>query len=260
MGASAIEPSRGSAYGTIVVVGGGCYGSYYVRQLIRANEAGALSWKRVLVIDGNARCMVATGGLLDASDPVSPRPLLVVSEWTEFFSRYLSAWATDPGSMPTDSIVPSPLMPHLLYEWVRDRARERWPARIVETRPLQSRPATPWESSAPDGTHYVSFATWICPINCIEPELCPHTRSERTWTMPETMRNYVASAVGDGEALEGPLVFHCTHRAYGVGMIPVSAVIDADQFVADAAAARSANVLVATVSHCHGAMNVLSVT
>lgn len=248
-----------ASYGTIVVVGGGCYGSYYVRQLIRANRAGAITWNRMLVVDRNPACMLAENGGLEETGLISPNPVLLTAEWTPFFDEYLSTWeaSTNGGSM--DAIVPSPLMPHLLYEWVRDRARARWPDREVETRPIGAKPGTPWESQAPDGTHYVSFATWTCPINCIEPELCPHTRAERTWTMPAAMREFVESSAQAGRKLEGPLVFHCTHRAYGVGMIPVEAAVQADKFVEVAAGRRAAEILVATVSHCHGAMNVLSV-
>ena len=151
-------------------------------------------------------------------------------------------------------------MPHLLYDWVRDRAQLRWPHRAVETVPLGGKPDTPWQSAAPDGTHYASFATWTCPVNCIEPEICPHTRSDRTWTMPKAMEDYVAAERSVGRRIEGPLVFHCTHRAFGVGMIPVSSVVEADNAVAVMAEAGPRRFAVATVSHCHGAINVLSVT
>src|SRR5512133_265768 len=46
-------------FGTIVVVGGGCYGSYYVRQLTRARDAGAIEYGRVLVVDRDPDCRVA---------------------------------------------------------------------------------------------------------------------------------------------------------------------------------------------------------
>ena len=44
-----------------------------------------------------------------------------------------------------------------------------------------------------------------------------------------------------------------------IGMIPVAAAIDADRFIEREAATRPARILVATVSHCHGAVNVLSI-
>ncbi|MEO7367127.1 MAG: hypothetical protein ABIZ36_04170 [Gemmatimonadaceae bacterium] len=248
-----------SAYGTIIVIGGGCYGSYYVRQLCRANRAGAISWDRVLVVDRDPSCGAAVRTDLEQHKLRSPKPSIVVSEWSDFFATYLREWQDSPASKGSDSIVPSPLMPHLLYEWVRDRASERWPARSVSTIPLSGTPQTPWQSSAPDGTHYVSFATWTCPVNCIEPEICPHTRGERTWKMPKAMEDYVRTERASGRPIEGPLVFHCTHRAYGVGMIPVEAVVEADIHVENAASGAPVRFVIATVSHCHGAINVLSV-
>jgi len=105
----------------------------------------------------------------------------------------------------------------------------------------------------------VSFAEWMCPINCIEPARCPETRGERTWSMPVAVRGYVDSERAAGRALEPALVFHCSHRAYGVGMIDVRDVIEADRAISVAAAARPARFLVGTVSHCHGALRVVEV-
>src|SRR5258708_34441870 len=46
-------------FGTITVVGGGCYGSYYLRQLHRAAAAGAATWNELVVVDRNPHCLVA---------------------------------------------------------------------------------------------------------------------------------------------------------------------------------------------------------
>ncbi|MDQ6738735.1 MAG: hypothetical protein M3Z30_13680 [Gemmatimonadota bacterium] len=234
------------AYGTIVVVGGGCYGSYYVRQLERAAAASALTFDRIVVVDHDPHCMVTRAGTTAET---------VVEEWTAFFEKYLGASPVD----THDAIVPSPLMPHLMYEWLRDRARNRWPGRKVETHPLPMEPETPWRSAAPDGTFYASYATWTCPINCVEPRLCPHTGGERSWTMPDAANALVARSGGAEEALQGPVIFHCTHRAFGVGMFDTRDVVEADRLVQRAAERSAASVLVGTVSHCHGAFNVLHV-
>ncbi len=73
-----------SRYGTIVVVGGGCYGSYYVRQLGRASRAGALEWERLLVVDKDQRCAVALGEETDTIEDVY-EPFLLKHEL--FFRR-----------------------------------------------------------------------------------------------------------------------------------------------------------------------------
>ncbi len=247
-------------YGTIVVVGGGCYGSYYVRQLGRAFGAGGVTWNRILVVDHDPACAITTSGLLDAGPPGCGALELVIADWRTFFSSYLSRWASATESSLSDTIVPSPLMPHLMYEWLRDRAAERWSGRTVETRRLESEPAVPWQRSAPDGTHYVSFAEWMCPINCIEPERCPHTRAPRSWTMPRALEDYIKAELERGRKMEGPIVFHCTHRAYGVGMIDTADVVAADRMVSDLGKRGTAEILVGTVSHCHGALNLLSIS
>jgi hypothetical protein len=245
-------------YGTIVVVGGGCYGSYYVRQLGRASSADALSAERVLVVDRDPACRVATGLQSERKMKLE----LVVSDWTAFFDSYLGDAAArteaGDGELP-DAIVPSPLMPHLMYEWIERRARARWPQRVVETRPLDPPAGIPWQKRGADGTQYVSFAEWVCPVNCVEPELCPATRGPRSWSMPPAVLAATEEARRNGRNLAGPVIFHCQHRAYGVGMFDTSDVIAGDALVQRAAAAGAAEVLVGTVSHCHGALTVLAI-
>ena len=237
-------------YGDIVVVGGGCYGSYYVRQLRRARAAGAIDWARLLVVDRDADCTVAR----DASGLTFVR-----RDWTLFFNEYLGAAAVRGADALTgDAIVPSPLMPHLMSHWIVARARARWPGRGIRLASLDGALDVPWQRAGNDGTHYVSFATWECPINCVEPARCPHTRGPRAWSLPPTVRAFVETERLRGRRIDGPAVFHCAHRAYGVGMFDVADVIAADALVARVAAMRSAEVLVGTVSHCHGALSVLA--
>lgn len=244
----------GGAYGTIAIVGGGCYGSYYVRQLQRARRAGAVAWERLLVVDRDPACRVAA----DRAGQGGDAPELVVAEWGGFFGR----WLAEVGALPTgrrDAIVPSPLMPHLMFEWLLERARARWPARRVQRIPLPAPPATPWERASPDGTHFASYATWMCPVNCVEPDVCPHTRAARDWSMPRELSAWVERERAAGRTVAGPAVFHCAHRAFGVGMFDVADVVAADRLVERSAAAGPARVLVGTVSHCHGALALLEV-
>jgi len=240
------------AYPSIIIVGGGCYGSYYVRQLLRARSAGALAFDRLVVVDRNEACAVAT------TWPQEPDVILVRSEWASFFDDYLGV-ASETGLPSADAIVPSPLMPHLMFDWLLRRARERWPERPVERRPLQRPPNVPWQSALPSGTHVVSFAEWMCPVNCIEPAKCPAIKAPRTWSMPAAVRAYVDAQQTDTSPLAGPIIFHCEHRAYGVGMFDTQDVLNGDALVARAAATAAADVLVGTVSHCHGALDVLHV-
>jgi hypothetical protein len=237
-------------FGRVVVIGGGCYGSWYAQQLTRAIARGALAVQEILVVDRDADCPVAARWRDGAYAGVPLR--LVVAPWDRFLAEWL---AEGPDALVRDAMVPSPLMPHLCLDWLVARARDRWPSRRIAVQPLSSPPPTPWQRAAPDGRHYVSFATWMCPVNCIEPAKCPETRGERDWSLPLTLRAFVA----DDPQLDGAVIFPCVHRAYGVGMIDAAPIAEADRQVASWGAAGPCRVLVGTVSHCHGALGVLAV-
>ena len=51
---------------------------------------------------------------------------LVVAEWGEFFDGWLDQPRMPGAAEPGDAIVPSPLMPHLMYQWLVRRARGQW--------------------------------------------------------------------------------------------------------------------------------------
>jgi hypothetical protein len=235
----------------VVIVGGGCYGTFYAGQLERARARGRAAYRRLLVVDRNAGCRFA----LEMGNNESRQ--LVVQEWGEFFDQYLAAVVPPPDPEPGDAIVPSPLMPHLMYEWLVRRAKTRWPYRVVETRPVPQGPGTPYDVSAPDSTRYVSFADWICPTHCIEPAICPVIRAPRTWEMPDAIEA-LTRRLDASEPTAGPVLFVCTHRVFGVGMFDVAAVLAGDGLIAEAGGASSpVNVVVGTVSSCHGAVNLL---
>ncbi len=237
-------------FGRIIIVGGGCYGGYYVRQLTRAHLAGAATWSELIVVDRNPQCAVAA---LSASER-PPYLKVAIAEWDAYFDRYLSDASRAADDHVNDAIVPSPLMPHLMAQWIEQRVRRRWPGRDVAVAPLERTPAIPWQRAGADGTHYVSFAEWMCPINCVEPEKCPATRGPRTWSMPPALATFAEQERAEGRAMDGPFVFHCTHRTYGVGMIDVREVLAADAAISRDAQGRAANILIGTASHCHGAL------
>jgi hypothetical protein len=229
-------------------VGGGCYGTFYVGQLERARARGAAVYDRLLVVDRDPRCRVA--GL-----PADATRELVVAEWGAFFDRFLAGPA--PASGPPAVIVPSPLMPHLMHEWLVRDARARWPGRVVASRPLDVPVGTPYEKAAPDGTRYVSFADWLCPVHCIEPALCPVIRAPRTWEMSEAV-GAATERLGQIRRVAGPVLFVCRHRVYGVGMFDVSSVLAGGRAVGAAGATgEPVDIVVGTVSSCHGAVSVL---
>jgi hypothetical protein len=239
------------AFRDVVIVGGGCYGTFYAGQLLRARERGKARWRRLIVVDRDPACRFARE--LGAG----PDRELAVSEWSDFFDSYLAGGGTERSTDPPDAIVPSPLMPHLMFEWLVRRARDRWPGRLVEVRPVPVGPGTPYDMQAPDGTRYVSFADWLCPVHCVEPAICPVIRGPRTWEMSEAMEGLTQRLSGTAPTA-GPVLFVCRHRVHAVGMFDVASVLAGDAVVAASGEdGRPVDVLVGTISACHGAASLL---
>lgn len=206
----------------------------------------------MIVVDRHPDCQ-AKRELGDAPDRD-----FVVSDWAQFFDGFLPV---RPSDRPTDDfIVPSPHMPHLMFEWVLRRARQRWPGRDVSEAPVPGALPTPYDRpGTSDATRYVSWADWICPTHCIEPALCPAIGAPRTWEMSDTVTALASQLRASGRSVSGPALFVCKHHVFGVGMFSAEAVRAGDRLVEQAGSEQAAEVLIGTISSCHGALNLLTV-
>jgi len=237
------------------VVGGGCYGTFYASQLAKAKARGKTDYRTVIVVDRDRDCR-ARRELGETPDRA-----FVSSDWSVFFDDWLSDVRRTTNDARDDQIVPSPHMPHLMFEWVFRRARERWPDRAVLVTPVPGDFPTPYDrqSGGPDETRYVSWADWICPTHCIEPALCPAIGAPRTWEMSDTVGDLASQLRANGRPVSGPALFVCKHEVFGVGMFAADAVRAGDRLVAEAGASgHAAEVLIGTISSCHGALNLLA--
>lgn len=237
-----------------MVVGGGCYGTFYASQLAKAKARGKTDYRTVLVVDRNPDCR-ARRELGDADDR-----RFVQQRWTEFFDIWLPGAPRTAHGAHHDHIVPSPHMPHLMFEWVLRRARARWPHREVTVQPVPGTFPTPYDraSGGTDDTRYVSFADWICPTHCIEPAVCPAIGAPRTWEMSDAVRELAERLRAGGRPVSGPALFVCKHQVFGVGMFAADAVRAGDRLVEEAGSTGGpAEILVGTISSCHGALNLL---
>ena len=85
----------------------------------------------------------------------------------------------------------------------------------------------------------------------VGPDPCgiPLTPRARLWVTRRLDRDHPTS---------GPVLFTCRHRVYGVGMFDVATVLEGDAVVTRAgASAEPTDVLVGTISACHGAASLL---
>ena len=240
------------ALGDVAIIGGGCYGSFYATQLAKAHAKGAVRWRRLLIIDRAADCAIVP------TLPTIPAAELVVSEWGAF----LAAWLDDSTRQDDDQIVPSPLMPHLLAQWLTRRAAEAWPEHSVSMVKAEAAVGTPFDWLHPDdGVRYVSFADWLCPTHCVEPATCPVIAAPRTWEMGDAVVAWTEARRAE-RPTAGPALFTCRHMVHGVGMYRARLAFEGFQALATQMAGTpdGADLVVGSVSACHGAVGVLRVT
>lgn len=234
--------------GEIAIMGGGCYGRFYLGQLQRAWDRDAVRWERLRVVDHDATCAAA------AMISGVPAAELACMAWVEF----LETWLDPAVRRPADRIVPTPLMPHLFADWLTDRARRRWPSHTARRIAVETPVGTPFDMLHPgDGNRYVSHADWICPIHCLEPADCPKIHAPRSWEMRETLTTWNAHRDEGSAELA---IFACQHVVYGVGMVEATAILDAaDALDARLEADDVAEMVIGSVSSCHGAVGLLRV-
>lgn len=220
----------------LVVLGGGCYGGYHTGQLLKARDRGRLVCDRILVVDRNPNCPLRIR--LDGTRGVE----FVCADWVGFLLDYV------PQAPPDAQLVPAPLAPHVLADWLERATARALPGLRVERTALPGRLGLPYD--VPKGTdRYLSHAAWVCPVTCIEPEICPAIRARRDWDLGTTVATRTDVPL---------LLFRCLHFTYGVGTIPIAALAAALQTVGGRLrACGEATFGVVTASHCHGVATLL---
>jgi len=239
------------ALGDVAIMGGGCYGTFYLDQLLAARGKGSVTFRQILVVDREANCQAA---------PHVPADLaaVVATDWNVFLDGWLNPLRRDRDGLP-DMIVPTPLMPHLMAQWLERRARAEWPLRQVSLVPVETPVGTPYDRMGADGVRFVSFADWLCPVHCIEPHLCPAIKAPRTWEMSDAINEW-SNALGRDRPTAAPALFTCRHVVHGVGMFTARTAFESfNAFRPLAASPGGGDLAIGSVSACHGAIALLRV-
>jgi hypothetical protein len=229
----------------LIVIGGGCYGCYHTRQLLKAQRRGTIAARRFLVVDRNPSCRAL------AEFAGEPLVEVVRADWAAFLCGHL-ATATPESD---DQLVPAPFAPHLLFDWLLAALRADVPGVALERTPCELALGLPYEQGDAAGNRFISAAGWLCPATCIEPARCPAIHAPRTWELGEIVR---AAATRASDPYAAAELFTCRHFAFGIGTIPVASLARARQRLADLLAGggtpQPRRLLIGTVSACHGVL------
>ncbi len=228
------------------VMGGGCFGTQYVRWLLRARNRGMVKFEKIFAIDRNPQCQINHAG-------ISKGDLEVVNQdWVDYFSNFLLKNYQQP--LPSaDQWVPSPLAPPIIFLGFLKAAHQLFPQFQFEPSAFREEVKTPVQIPLPMGTYAVSFAEWQCPVNCIEPATCPAIHAPRTWDMKPALEKYFQNQA----ATRSSHVLQCLHLVHGVGTVPCRDIFSEFRLLLKRLAGMEMReVAVATVSACHGLIGV----
>ncbi len=228
------------------VVGGGCFGTQYAKWLLRAERLDLVQFEKIIAIDQNKNCQLTQV----ACD--SKKLEIVASDWIDYLTQLLLRTLNDP-MVVWDHWVPSPLSPHILQLAFMRAAMKKLPGLQLKEEALtpsdSKNLAIPIQIPLGSGNHAVSFAEWICPVNCIEPKTCPAIRSPRHWDMKPSLQNYFDQS----STKRSVHILQCQHRVHGVGTIPFIDIQTQFKKMLDALERKLVvEVFIATVSSCHG--------
>jgi hypothetical protein len=78
--------------------------------------------------------------------------------------------------------------------------------------------------------------------------------------MSDTVRALADALRAAGRPVQGPALFLCEHQVFGVGMFSAEAVRAGNKLVEESGRPGApAEILIGTISKCHGALNLLRV-
>lgn len=238
-----------------LVIGGGCYGSFYTRQLLRG--ADRIGFDKLHVVDHDANCRVFSE-YRHAEPALRQKLVFHESDWKVFLKSYFDLLLRryEAGEEIGDQYAPPCLAPHILFELFLEKAKEEFPK--IEFRsgcsgeaavsPARTAIGTPVDIALPTGSRALSFATWTCPHSCIEPPTCPHTRGPKDWDMKTYLIEYFQK-----QKIDSVHFLQCLHYAMGVGTIPLKSVVEEYLKFREVIRVPGTHLsTVATVSSCHG--------
>ena len=104
----------------------------------------------------------------------------------------------------------------------------------------------------------LSHAPGLCPVDCIEPEVCAITGERRFWEMRHTLAT-LTTALGRPDIAMFFCRHHCNVGQYDVGGIRFRTIYEESDRIMAAVRGGGQQFGVATFSSCHGVLNLFRV-
>lgn len=149
-----------------------------------------------------------------------------------------------------DTLVPDHTAKHVFLQVFLDVTEKKFPQ--LQTFPVafKSDFTTPFLKKSDDESVWaVSYATWTCPLDCDEPEICPHIEDTRSWDFNKSLTKLFLEQSTDTSCYR----FSCARLIEEISHIPMKKIQnDIFNYLHTLEKTPPQKVIVATHSHCHG--------
>lgn len=167
-------------------------------------------------------------------------------------TRFLLDYAKEKSSHdPQNIFIPDHTAKHVMLSVFLERAKELFPDKKIALSPFEAEFHPPFvHKSDGDALWAISHATWTCPPDCDEPEICPHIRDKRDWDFFVSLKNLL-----DKKENKDTLVlrYGCEPLYQHISFLPLEKVVeDLKIFEEKVKQKNDLTVIVATHSRCHG--------
>lgn len=222
----------------IHVLGGHPLSCTYITSLLKARDEGLIAFDELHFVDENPRARAYA----DFGDRV-------IGHEASYTDHLASLMSLEGDGI---SVVPDHTAPHVFFQlFLKLLASDpQTKTKSVELIALPEALGTPFEKDLKTGLRALSYATWVCPLECDEPDHCPAKDDARDWHMGNMLREKIPALV----------LFECDQLAYGVAHIPLRTLQSEWEHVrGHVTSQKTASLTVATVSKCHGILGSASV-
>ncbi len=242
---------------SIYVLGGHALSLEYMERLLRAQKEDLIDFKKLYYIDDNAECI--------ASKKIGEQAQLIPKTYDDFLLDLIESKEAETNSF----VIPDHTAPHVLFRLflnLLEKKNKNIQSKVV---PYNTDLKLPFQKLLDSGICALSFATWICPIDCDEPDHCPGIDNTRTWDFRKTFQDYplnldhsnspphpTLSPKGEDEQVaKSTHLFYCDQLAYGVvGISSQKLCLEWNSFDQKVKALKKTplSLEVATFTKCHG--------
>ena len=116
----------------------------------------------------------------------------------------------------------------------------------------------PFQKKVHEGVYALSYATWICPPECDEPEVCPAIEGERTWNFSRMILDLKPAQASFPVY---SVAFSCEQLVDGIAYLPLQKLFNAwNLFKKELERQKSLTLTLTTHSKCHAILGMAEIS